>query len=160
MSEEFHGLNQAKAQVSHIVELMYLQERWLDAEPGDEELGQDPELYYDGDGEPLYDPDGDPVVDEDEIREKIEELPLEFSVRSNWMNPFAGGLVPGEFQLLMCTGGPAVRIVGELGSHNEPQRVEVQYQDWFTPWTAYDFPDSQSWSKVLEFCEVFTSILE
>lgn len=38
--------------------------------------------------------------------------------------------------ILLCTGGPAVRIKGEL-SDNEPTRAWLEVQDWFKPWTEY-----------------------
>jgi hypothetical protein len=36
--------------------------------------------------------------------------------------------------LLLSTGGPAVRILGELDSYCQPYRPALQYQDWGTPW--------------------------
>jgi hypothetical protein len=38
--------------------------------------------------------------------------------------------------ILLCTGGPAVRIVGEL-DRGTPCRAWLEYQDWGTPWTQY-----------------------
>lgn len=42
-----------------------------------------------------------------------------------------------QYEILLCWGGPAARITGELDEHNEPEGAELQYQDWFTQWTAY-----------------------
>lgn len=75
-------------------------------------------------------------TDEDEARDRINEDPLEVQVRSDWANP-GEELTPGEFMILLCTGGPAVRIVGELDEHGEPCRAWLEYQDWGTPWTHY-----------------------
>ena len=75
-------------------------------------------------------------ADEDEARDRITEDPLEVQVRSDWTNP-GDELTPGEFMILLCTGGPAVRIVGELDQHGEPCRAWMEYQDWGTPWTQY-----------------------
>lgn len=75
-------------------------------------------------------------ADEDEARDRITEDPLEVQVRSDWTNP-GEELTPGEFMILLCTGGPAVRIVGELDQHGEPCRAWMEYQDWDTPWTQY-----------------------
>jgi gas vesicle protein len=73
---------------------------------------------------------------EEEAREHIQEDPLEIQVRSSWEN--AGeDLKASEFMILLCTGGPAVRIVGELSEHGEPERAWLEYQDWGTPWTRF-----------------------
>lgn len=60
----------------------------------------------------------------EEAREAITEDALE-----------AGKL--NQYFILLCTGGPAVRIVGNLDDHNEPETARLEYQDWGTPWTAY-----------------------
>jgi hypothetical protein len=77
--------------------------------------------------------------DEDDARQVIQEDPLEVQVRSDWTNP-GETLEAGEFMILLCTGGPAVRIVGEL-NRGEPCRAWLEYQDWGTPWTQW-FGDS------------------
>jgi hypothetical protein len=74
-------------------------------------------------------------TDEDEARQIIQEDPLEVQVRSDWTNP-GETLEAGEFMILLCTGGPAVRIVGEL-NRGEPCRAWLEYQDWGTPWTQW-----------------------
>ncbi|MFP4192797.1 MAG: hypothetical protein ACLFU6_12065 [Candidatus Hydrogenedentota bacterium] len=157
----FGGRKQAQAQLAHIMELMELEERWQDAERGDPDEGQDDSLWYDEDGNRIEDPDGDPIEDEDDVRERIEQFPLDFRVRSNWRDPFQddADTAPGEFELLLCTGGPAVRIRGELGLHGQPENVKLQHQDWFTPWEELPL-DAEQESAVLQFCEHFTSILE
>lgn len=73
---------------------------------------------------------------EDDARERIQEDPLSVQLRSGWYSP-GETPEPEEFEILLCTGGPAVRILGELGEHNEPSRARLQYQDWGTPWTDY-----------------------
>lgn len=74
-------------------------------------------------------------TDEDEARQIIQEDPLEVQVRSDWESPGAP-LEAVEFMVLLCTGGPAVRIVGEL-NRGEPCRAWLEYQDWGTPWTQW-----------------------
>lgn len=73
--------------------------------------------------------------DEDSAREAIQEDPLEVQVRSDWESPGAP-LEAVEFMILLCTGGPAVRIRGEL-NRGEPCRAWLEYQDWGTPWTQW-----------------------
>jgi hypothetical protein len=66
----------------------------------------------------------------------IHEDALSVEVRSDWY-------VPGdrsrhdvaEYRILLCTGGPAVQIIGELNEHGEPETARLQVQDWFQPWT-------------------------
>src|SRR5690606_24208973 len=70
---------------------------------------------------------------EDAARTEIEELPLEVTVRSGWRRP-GEAMEPEEYQILLTTGGPAVRIVGTLNQWGEPETAKIQFQDWFTPW--------------------------
>jgi hypothetical protein len=82
----------------------------------------------------LEDAAGD-CTDEDDARQRISEDPLSVEVRSDWTPP-GEELEASEFCILLCTGGPAVRIVGEL-NRGEPCRAWLEYQDWGTPWTQY-----------------------
>ena len=74
--------------------------------------------------------------DKEEALDAIQQDPLEVQVRSDWTNP-GETMEANEFMILLCTGGPAVRIVGELNEHGEPCRAWMEYQDWGTPWTEY-----------------------
>lgn len=82
-------------------------------------------------------------TDEDEARDRISEDPLDIQVRSDWTSP-SEGLEPSEFMILLCTGGPAVRIIGELDQYGEPCRAWMEYQDWGTPWTQYFGADNKT----------------
>lgn len=79
---------------------------------------------------------GDMEWDEDDARERIQEDPLSVEVRSGWHTPGDAPQVE-EFCILLCTGGPAVQIRGELDEHCEPCRAWLEYRDWGTPWTQY-----------------------
>ena len=72
--------------------------------------------------------------DEDEARQRIDEDPLSVQVRSGWTDP-GQKFAADEYEILLCTGGPAVRIIGELDQYTQPDRARLQYQDWGTPWT-------------------------
>lgn len=98
--------------------------------------------------------------DDDDAREEAESAihddALSVEVRTGWMsaNEYfqatqATGLSqervsradlkpfkPAEFRILLCTGGPAVQITGELSEHGEPEaeKIQLQGQDWFQPW--------------------------
>lgn len=71
--------------------------------------------------------------DQDEARQRIQDDALSVEVRSDWHTP-GDSSDPSEFQILLCTGGPAVRIMGEM-EQGEPSRAWLEYQDWGTPWT-------------------------
>jgi hypothetical protein len=90
---------------------------------------------------------------EDEARERIQEDALEVQVRGEWHNPGETHNTPSEFYILLCTGGPAVRIMGELNAFCEPARAWIEYQDWGTPWThAVNVIDQDT---LLQYCQQF-----
>lgn len=92
-------------------------------------------------------------TEEAAVREEIENLPLEVLVRSGWLRP-GEAMEPVEYQILLTTGGPAVRIVGDLGRYGEPTTAVLQYQDWGTPWAVYLAHDAEE-QALLEFARLF-----
>ena len=95
--------------------------------------------------------DGTPCTDADAARERIEESPLSVQVRDGWRSPGDNLTGAEEFEILLSTGGPALRIRGEL-DQGQPSRAWLEYQDWGTPWTQY-FEVEQD--TLLAFCQVF-----
>jgi len=89
---------------------------------------------------------------EEAARERIQEDPLDIQIRSGWQS-IGETLEPEEFTILLCTGGPAVRIVGELDQYKQPCRARIEYQDWFTPWR--ELIDGVSHSDLLTYCQQF-----
>lgn len=82
--------------------------------------------------------------DQDKALEEIQEGPLSVQISGTWSpgeTPEADG-----FEILLSTGGPALRIKGDLGQWMEPSRAYLQMQDWGTPWTDVflDHEDSQA----------------
>jgi hypothetical protein len=77
----------------------------------------------------------DDCEDQDEAERRIDEDPLSCEVRSGWTSP-GEEMTADEYMILLCTGGPACRIVGDL-SNGEPTSATLEYQDWGTPWTEY-----------------------
>ena len=69
----------------------------------------------------------------DAALQRINENALSVQVRSGWYTP-GGSSEAAEYEILLCTGGPAVRIVGDLDEYDRPIYARIQYQDWFTPW--------------------------
>jgi len=41
-----------------------------------------------------------------------------------------------EFKILLSWGGPACQIIGNLDQNHQPTGIEIQYQDWGTPWES------------------------
>lgn len=89
----------------------------------------------------------------EQSEQRIHEDALSVEVRSGW-HQIGEPLTPAEFKILLCTGGPAVQITGELNQHNEPDNVKVEYQDWGTPWTDYNMTEEQT-EAVADYARCF-----
>lgn len=76
--------------------------------------------------------------DEETARERITEDPLSLRIFGERTD---GEWEATSYELLLGTGGPAVRIVGDL-SNGEPTSARLEVQDWWKPWTEY-VPASQ-----------------
>ena len=71
----------------------------------------------------------------DAIREMVLEDALSVQVRTDW-HSLGDDPELGQFKLLLCTGGPAVQIKGDLCG-GQPEHAYLEFQDWFTPWEMY-----------------------
>jgi hypothetical protein len=72
----------------------------------------------------------------DDALDAITEGPLSVQVRSPWYTPGEKESPPAEFEILLSTGGPALRIFGDLDHNGQPEpSLALQKQDWFQPWT-------------------------
>lgn len=96
--------------------------------------------------------DGDLMEDREEAERRITEAPLSVQVRSGWVDPGAE-MTAEEFEVLLTTGGPALRIRGELDS-GQPHRAWLEYQDWGTAWTEYHGENADQ-ATLLAFCQQF-----
>lgn len=72
-------------------------------------------------------------------REEVQDSALSVMVRDGWYAPGTPPeeREPDEYEVLLTTGGPALRIVGDLGSGSPVGRPRLEWQDWGTPWTEY-----------------------
>ena len=89
------------------------------------------------DGEIETPEDREDYHDADEAQPRIHEDALSVQVRTDWHTPSTERTDPAEFEILLCTGGPAVRLVGDLDQYAEPYHARIEHQDWGTPWTEY-----------------------
>jgi hypothetical protein len=98
--------------------------------------------------------DGDLMKDADAVRERIQESPLSVEVRSGWASP-GDDMQAEEFCILLSTGGPALRIIGELDEHKQPRRAWLEYQDWGTPWTEFHGEGAPAQADLVTFSSQF-----
>ena len=82
----------------------------------------------------------------------IHEDPLSVRVRDGWRSPGAQSDGPDEYEILLSTGGPATRIVGELDDHCEPSTARLQSQDWYTTFETFHDADEE---VLLAYCREF-----
>ena len=100
---------------------------------------------------------GTPETLQEAIIDYANGMPLTVLVRSGWYYPGSTEAEPAEFEILLSTGGPACRIIGELDggtvAWQSGCRPVMQHQDWFKPWTeiSYDIDTN----ALLWFCEQF-----
>lgn len=89
----------------------------------------------------------------DILAHHLEEMPLSVLVRSGWYSPGEESTPPAEYEILLSTGGPAVRVYGTLNEYGEPDSAELQVQDWFKPWARAAFPTNED--VLIEFARAF-----
>lgn len=96
-------------------------------------------------------------------RRAIEEDALSVEVRTGWYDPCNPSgesrrfmtdarpvaQPPTEYRILLCTGGPACQIAGQLNEHCEPETAVMQVQDWFQPWTEFRPDAAKDWNADL-----------
>ena len=89
----------------------------------------------------------------EEALEAIQNDPLSVEVRSGW-HSVGSTHPPDEFCILLCWGGPACRIIGELDEHAQPEKPRLEYQDWGTNWTEYPLTEEEE-TALQTYCEQF-----
>jgi len=97
------------------------------------------------------------VLTEEKIITRIQELPLSLEIQSCWHSP-GQTAIEGRFQILLCTGGPAVRIIGDLDKYYTPDSARLQMQDWLLDWkdfwlSSYDEEILLDFSRLFSFSE-------
>jgi hypothetical protein len=96
--------------------------------------------------------------DDEGAASAIRNHPLRVSVRGGWYAPGSEpDPVPEEFCILLCAGGPAVRIVGTLDARGEPDAARMEHQDWFTGWIPLVATNEEEMA-LLAYCLHFTYV--
>ena len=111
-----------------------------DCDLTDEEILTGINLCYEG--KPATDEERAEYHDEEQAREAITGNALSVEVRSEWHSPGDVGNW-GQYRIMLCWGGPAVQITGDLDEHSQPGTAHLQYQDWFIEWTNYPTTNTQ-----------------
>ena len=125
--EDTHSKDQARAQLSSITEIM---KNYAEA--------------IDDDNQNML----------EALETEIHEGPLSIQVRSGWAST-PEDFEAEEYEILLCTGGPAVRIIGEFDEYKQPDgSVVIQHQDWGTPWTTLHTSVEED-TALLEYAQKF-----
>ncbi len=113
--------------------------------------------------EELADLEADSTIDgysadsADAVRDHIQESVLSVEARGDWYTPGEARDTfgaPSEYKITLTTGGPALRIIGELDQYAQPDSARLQYQDWGTPWTEHIVTGSDH-DALLAFAQQF-----
>ena len=89
----------------------------------------------------------------EDAERSIHEDALSVEVRSCWYIPGSTDRYPDEYRIMLCTGGPAVQIRGDL-DQGSPSTARLECQDWFKPWTDVDItPEDRK--ALIEYASCF-----
>lgn len=141
---------QARAQLDGIVQMVKRLQHCDDCDGGDgceladKEILEGINTYY-KEGMKASEEDKETYHDREKANQDIQEDPLSVEVRSDWK----------EYNILLCTGGPACRIIGDLDEHGQPDRARIEYQDWFTPWIELVNITSEERDALLNYAQQF-----
>lgn len=155
--EDNHPIDNAKAWFASIVEM-------VDALRADTTKDSIPTSYIDADDASIEDEDwrnslqrdrwAEDIGDEDARRQRILESVLSVEMRSGWYSLTDYKNRRAEFNILLSTGGPALRLIGELDDSGEPETARLEWQDWGTPWTVLgrsDYPATLASELIAEY---------
>jgi hypothetical protein len=137
-------------------ELQELSEAYDNAESDEEKANANQELcaWQDEYAEELAELEAEAggCESREDAEQDIQDDPLSIQVRSGWVS-LGEEMQPEEFEIILCAGGPAVRILGELDAYNQPCRAWIEYQDWGTAWTQLFGEIEQE--TLLKYCQQF-----
>ena len=87
------------------------------------------------------------------IREMVLEDALSVQVRTEW-HSLGDDPELGQYKILLCTGGPAVQIRGDLCG-DQPEHAYLEFQDWFTSWEPYEDTTEDEDAALLWYADQF-----
>jgi hypothetical protein len=97
--------------------------------------------------------EGQTFSEADELHQVLVESALSVQLRDGWRSPGSKGEAE-EYEILLSTGGPALRIWGRLDGFEPDEWPELQHQDWGTPWTALPLDESER-ADIARFARMF-----
>ncbi len=98
---------------------------------------------------------GDDDAKNEAARDAIHQSVLSVLVRDGWREVGKKSSAE-EFEILLTTGGPALRIRGELDMGDEPKEYpSLEWQGWGTPWTPCDWLSPADREAIHLFASVF-----
>lgn len=95
---------------------------------------------------------GDTCESREDAEERIQEDALSLEFRSGWVTDKTA-MEAEEYCLLLTTGGPAVRIIGEI-EQGEATSARLEVQDWGTPWTEH-FTTGDDHEALMDYVRCF-----
>ena len=98
--------------------------------------------------------DDETYHDPDALREALQDYALSVRVRGGWHTSGDDRGAPVEYEILLTTGGPALRIRGDLGELGNPTSARLEYQDCGTPWAAIAMSSDEA-DALLKFASLF-----
>lgn len=84
--------------------------------------------------------------------------PLSIRVRSPWLDNGTKLELPlGEYEILLATGGPAVRLISTLDEDSEtvPVTAFMEGQNWFEPWERFTDASAEDSAAILLYVQSF-----
>jgi len=99
------------------------------------------------------------------IDNEIMEMPLSIEVGCDWIginDALLDRMKPDRMRILLTTGGPALQVVITTNPCDcyAVERVTVEAQDWFTPWTEVRPKNAREESALRQFAERFAQFME
>lgn len=110
-------------------------------------------IYDDGTSKPTTEERAE-YHDEEAAKENITDDCYGTQVRSDWVTP-GEAFEAVEYTLLPAGGGPALRMIGDLGEFNQPDSAHLEYQDWFTPWEEFIVEEDEDREALLKYASQF-----
>ena len=155
MDDESIGLQEAKAQLANIRKLVAACEvdydllRYLRELNAGERMDNAEEIATLKELETIA---GDNKSFEDAV-EALQQTPLSIRIRDGWYSPDGRPSLPQEYEILLCCGGPSIRIVGELDEYEGPMAANLEYLAWGNGWITYNEPHIEA--VLLSFARFF-----